>query len=94
MAKKGKKTPRKSSTPLDMMGEALTRLGEHFIGLWCFRTVSKKGKLEPRRFCVTMHFNGAYFDTDPQPQPLAALNEAHKRLCLMERDPRPEEEAG
>ena len=67
-----------------MIDEGIQRLGDHFIGLWCIRGLTTKGKLKPRTFAVTVNFDGHHFDTDPQPTAIAALNEAHKRLLVLE----------
>jgi len=53
----------------------LTPLGEHFIGLWCFRTFG-----EPRTYAVTLNVRGDYYDTTPQATMQAAVDEAARVL--------------
>jgi hypothetical protein len=50
-------------------------LGQHFIGLWCFRVYG-----QPRKYAVTLNVGGNYYDTLPKRTRAAALREAWRVL--------------
>jgi len=62
----------------------LRALGDNFIGLWRFRVYG-----EQRRWCVTLHVNGYYYDTKGKATAALALRDAIRTLDKIARKKAP-----